>query len=143
MKNILRLSLLSLSILVISIVITSCKKDPFDPNENKRLLFETVNSVSIYVDGAVAYEFDLKKHQVVYTMDKKMYMITNLQQTECYTLTISSTPVLNSIVNVTQNIVGIASLSPNTYTMQVIKVQGGKFWLWDNEIAVGFVLDFL
>lgn len=143
MKKVFKYCMLLMSVLVVSITISSCEKDPDDPQSEKREAFLATSSISVFVKGATVYEFNKELQQIAYTADKKMYLVTNFEQTEHYSLTMDAAPAVNATVNVTFTTLGITSLSNASYSMETLRVSANKMWLWDNTAGVGFVVDFL
>lgn len=143
MKTILRLTPLVIFIFLISMATTSCVKE-LSPIEivNESDLFLHTNDISIFMEGVVAYKFDPSKHQIAFTEDRSSYMVTNMEQTEYYSLTITSALVLNQKVMVINNVSGIGYIDPNGYTMRILKVVGDKYWLWDEQAQVGLIIDY-
>ena len=139
MKNIAKFTLL----LIVFIGIASCEKAPTILFNDEITSFKLTNNASIHMNGDIVYEFDDERHQVVYTSDSKMYMVTNMEQTEFYSLTMTSTPRLYVTANVKVKSVGIDSVKPAVYTMEVIQKSDDKIWLWDEKSSVGFVLDLI
>ena len=70
-------------------------------------------------------------------------MVTNMEQTEFYSLSTTTTPRLFTTVNVKLKSVGIDVLKPAVYTMVMIQQRDNKIWLWDEKTHIGFVLDIL
>ena len=143
MKKISKIVSLFIFVLVVSVVIASCQKAPTILFEDDIAVFKMTNNPSVHMSGSIVYEFDETRHQVVYTESNRMYMVTNMEQTEFYSLTTTSTPRLNATVNVKVRSVGIDSMKPAVYTMVVIKIEDGKIWFWDSKSSVGFVIDIL
>ena len=143
MKRRPKLVMLLLFILAVSVSINSCVKAPTILFEDDLTAFKLTTHASVHKEGAVIYEFDEQRHQIVYTQDKRMYMVTNMEQTEFYSLTTQTTPRLFVTINVKLKSVGIEALKPAIYTMVMVQQRDNKIWLWDDKTHIGFVLDIL
>lgn len=144
MKKILKLYALIISAIVISTSITACKKDNIEDSieHNYRIKLEAESGIVVHIDGVEVHKFDVTLDQVVYKADRLSYMVTNLDQTKYYLLTLDTPPTLGEVVAVKFKSVGIEGVENKLYTMTVIKESSDKLWLWDSGTLIGFVVDF-
>ncbi len=77
---------------------------------------------------------------MVYTNDLSQYCITNTDYTEQVTISIDGELSLNNKVSVTYTSSGIESLSSGSYTMEIIKVDGESYYLWESSSRTGILV---
>lgn len=137
MKNLYRIVLF-----VVFILIISCEENTGIVT-SERALFESQQDVSILIASKVVHEFNDSLHQIIYTRDRMMYMMTNTEQTEYYSLVMNSIPELDSEVILAIEHSGLdVDFRNKKYTMTVIKDEEDKLWLWNEAELMGFLLKY-
>lgn len=135
-------SLYKFVVLVVLVLAVSCVERD-DAISMGRASFQAQSDLSFMIASEVVHESNDNLHQVIYTKDKKMYMVTNTEQTEYYSLVMNNIPELNSEIVAEIEHSGLDADFPNKkYVMTVIKAEQDKLWLWNEEGLMGFVLEY-
>lgn len=142
-----------------SLLMTSCKGDDpkvDDNNEKEEQEIAERNKFLSGQDGSVAALYygdgkfeveDIETDQVVYSEDRTVYMVSDMEYTNSYTLKIDGKLEKDAVVEVDYTVVGINVGDVDesgSVSMKVVKVDSSNesVWLWDSESFMGFVLHF-
>ncbi len=87
--------------------------------------------------------FDKTSEQIVYNSSRSLYMVSNMDNSTHYTLNIDGMILLNNIINVTYTSNNIEGLGSGTLSMTIVNIDSAdkRYWLWDSESLIGFVVD--
>ncbi len=95
--------------------------------------------------GDTTYKlFDKTTEQVTYNSTKTLYMVSTLDSSTHYTLTLSGALLLDNKISVEYEANNIKGLESGSTTMEVLKIDSKdqRYWLWSSELLIGFILDF-
>ncbi len=142
MKNIFIKTIAAVAIILGSIACTN------DDSENKakyRSSFLDSNEVGAYVKGKAVKSFNAETDQVVYNDSRSMFMISDMNYTNQYTLTFDGSFIIDFTIFVTCQTTGVDGLiNDKQYVMSVVQAEDSEktYWLWDSDTSTGFVVNF-
>ncbi|MFI3332990.1 MAG: hypothetical protein SNI51_01915 [Rikenellaceae bacterium] len=115
-----------------------------DPSSTEYDQFIAKSDVSVWADGSILKSYDKSTDQVVYNDNKTIFMLTNDDYSSQFTLTISGSYTLDGTVtvNYTSNISDSIKSGSSKMTVAKIDENDGKYWLWNSDTNIGFIVDF-
>ncbi len=129
--------------------VTSCTQTSSeDVSKNYKEALLQNDSAAVSCEGFNITAFDPKTDQITYDGGKTSYMVTNIDYTKQYTLTIKGDVELDEEVTVSCRSNGLSELATavgtTPITMEVIDRDetSGMVWLWSSEKNLGFALKF-
>ncbi|MFI3332055.1 MAG: hypothetical protein SNI51_01040 [Rikenellaceae bacterium] len=129
----------------------SCKKDDTQINEAnnafelEQFLALSEDSAALYCGSGVSIAVDIETDQIAYADDRSVYMVSNMDCTQNYTLNIDGELEAEQKVMVEYTSMGYDAIEESgSSEMYVAKVddQANMVWLWDSENMIGFIMHF-
>ncbi len=115
-----------------------------EENSINSSLFLEQSEIGIFSEGKMIKEFDKSSEQIVFDDDRSIYIVSNMDYTAQYTITIEGGIYLDNslIVYLTAN--GLSGVEDIKASVKVLKVDSTdqRYWLWDSDLSVGLILDF-
>lgn len=133
-----------------ALMTTSCKKDDKEMDKITTSV-ECENFIkgedqpSIYFGDGAYQTIDIESDQITYSEDRSIYMVSDMEYTQSYTLQIEGDLTLNSTLQVEYISVGISDLEESaSIEMEVVNVDASNqtVWLWNEDSTLGFILLF-
>lgn len=109
----------------------------------RAMLLEETELMALFPDGT-SKKYDKTTEQVVYNSGKTLYMVSTMDYSTQYTLTFSGDLLLDGEVVVNYKSNNIEEIESGTANMSVLKIDttDKRYWLWDSELCIGFIVDF-
>ncbi|MFI3323547.1 MAG: hypothetical protein SNI45_02550 [Rikenellaceae bacterium] len=142
MKNIFFKTIAAVAIILGSI---ACTNDSTDSKAKYRSSFLDSSEIGAYVKGVAVKSYNAETDQVIYDDSRSMYMISDMNCTDYYSLSFSGSFIIDFTVFVTCQTTGVNGLiNDNQYIMTVVQAEDSDkiYWLWDSDTSTGFVVNF-
>lgn len=122
----------------------SCVNDTTSSSKNYYNEFIAENNIMAVANGEVVKSYSKENDQVIYNDDRTLFMLSDMNYTTQYTLTVSGEIVLDNVVTINYKSNIGESLSSGSCAMTVVKADedDSRYWLWDSEGNIGFIVDF-
>lgn len=131
-----------LTLLMCLFLCMACQDDneiPGDvPAEGERI-FLNLSEYGLYSNGRPVVVFDKTKHQMARTRDGKSFRLQSDLQEIYFHSTFSDKPEKGKDINCTLHCRGIDAVASDDYSMKVLKCDGQKAWLWNEEQEIGII----
>lgn len=116
-------------------------KEETDTNST---LFLNQSEIGIVSGNKMIKEFNKQSEQIIFDKNKNIYVVSNIDYTAQYTITIEGGIYLDNSLTVKLEATGLSGVENIEASVKVVKVDSSdqRYWLWDNDLEIGFILDF-
>lgn len=139
--------------LLAAICLAACTSTPesgSSSTENKEetntnsTLFLSQTEIGIVSGSKMVKEFNKQSEQIIFDKNKSIYVVSNIDYTAQYTITIEGGIYLDNSLTVKLEATGLSGVENVEASVKVVKVDSSdqRYWLWNNDLEVGFILDF-
>ncbi len=107
-------------------------------------LFLGQTEIGLVSGDTMIKEFDEQSEQIVFDDSRSIYVVSNVDYTAQYTITIEGGIYLDNLLTITLEATGLSGIENIEASVRVVKVNSSdqRYWLWDSDLDIGFILDF-
>ena len=124
----------------IAVAWSSCQKDDLPYPEERKLDSQQQTACGVYKERTAVMKYDESKYQIAFNTARRSFRLQTDEQEKYVSCVLSAVPALDAELTVSVRRKGLVSLDEGDYVVKVLKVEGGKSWLWNEENLLGFLV---
>lgn len=121
-------------------IAASCKNEDIQENNAGADAFMKEETPGLYRNNENILVYDKDIYQYAFNTARHTFMIQNNAQNRYLRCCLDGTPTTDSPVNVEITTKGISNFDDTGLTMQVLKEENGKYWLYDSQSNTGIII---
>lgn len=124
--------------LLVFATVTACKDTGIDGGTENP--FTRKETLGVYNNDKNLFVYDKDLFQYAFNSEHLTFRIQNSGQDRYMICELQSQPVVNETLSVRLETKGISSLPTQGLEVRVLKMSGGKIWLWNAEKNLGLII---
>lgn len=120
----------------------SCKDDKVDDigDEGSSEKFLQQTEMGVYQQGNPLFVYQAEKHQWAFATDGMHWRLQTDLQDQYVSCELSELPQIDKQLTVTVKTKGVEGMSDGKFSCRILKLEGGKSWVWVPSSATGYLL---
>ena len=124
---------------LICILFCACKDEPVeDIHQQKKDDFAEVRQLGIYDGKRSLWSYDELYHQLA--LGEKSFRLQTDAQDKYFFCELLGIPQNSQKIGLSVTANGIRDIGSGTYTAEVVKMESRFVWLWDEQHALGYLI---
>ena len=121
-------------------IAAACANEEIQEGDSGTDAFLKEDTPGLYQNSEHTLVYDKDIYQYAFNTKRHTFMIQNNAQSRYLRCSLEDAPVTDSPVNVEITTKGITGFEDTGLTMQTLKEENGKYWLYDPQSGTGLII---